>query len=84
MNPDNGTTVQPHVGVVISPPPPQLIKYLENLDQRLQEEQRREIHEQFRNVRCFQHILGTSTGFKLIYDKCKFSLFMIMSKDCIA
>lgn len=69
----------PHVSLDIPPPyvslgvpPPQVIQYLQNLDKRLQEERRREIHERFRNIRCFQHILGISTTFKLIHDKCKF------------
>lgn len=68
MNPENGTleTVATHVV------PSQLMKYLASLDERMQEEINREIDEQFRNVRCFKNVLGTSTTFKLIYDKCKF------------
>lgn len=50
--------------------PAQLVKYLEDLEKRSEEERRREIHERFRNIRCFQHILGTSTQFKLSYEKC--------------
>lgn len=71
MNPDNGTCdneANPQVVVVV---PPQLIKYLESLDQSSEHERNREIREQFRSVRCFQSILGTSTAFKLIYDKRK-------------
>lgn len=77
MNSENGITeggrnaADPHVSLDI-PPPPLLIQYLQNLDSRLQEDRKREIHERFRNIRCFQRILGTSTSFKLIYDKCKF------------
>ncbi|KAJ6643082.1 hypothetical protein Bhyg_08038, partial [Pseudolycoriella hygida] len=51
----------------------QLVSYLHDLDKRLQEERKKEVHERFRNIRCFQHILGSSTQFKLVYNKPMFS-----------
>lgn len=66
---EGGITGAQHVSLEV--PPPLVIKYLQNLDKRLHEERQREICERFRNIRCFQHVLGTSTSFKLIYDKRK-------------
>lgn len=71
-SPERGNDTTQNVCVDI--PPLALIQYLQNLDQRIEEERKREIHEQFRNIRCFQNILGTSTSFKLQYDRCEFEL----------
>lgn len=73
MNTENKTSENVTISqVVVEIVPPQLIKYLNALDNSLEEERKREIHEQFRNVRCFQHVLGTTISFKLVYDKRKF------------
>lgn len=59
-----------YVCVTISPA--QLSQYLQDLDERIEEERKKEIHEQFRNVRCFQNILGPSPSFNLIDNRCEF------------
>jgi len=76
MNTVNGSqqsdaTIPPHV--VLNIPQAQLIQYLASCDNRLQEERKKEIHERFRNIQCFQQILGTSKSFKLTYNKPIFS-----------
>lgn len=66
---ESGKETAQHVSLDI--PPPQLIRYLQDLDQRLAADRNREIQERFRNISCFQHIAGTSTTFTLTYNRCK-------------
>lgn len=58
---------------------PQMIQALRNLEQELTENQRiAEIHARFRELRCFQHILGTSTSFQM-----EFRYFVIVEYICV-